>query len=118
MEFQYAVRAEIEGLEKRGTYKYVENNAETQPIPLIWVFKYKFDSDGFLIKFKARLCVRGDLQHTEEDTYAATLTARTFRALMAVSAAFDLEIRQYDAVNAFINSDLRETVHCIAPKGF
>jgi hypothetical protein len=77
----------------------------------MWVFKYKFDSDGFLAKFKARLCVRGDLQHTEEDTYAATLSVRTFRALMAVSAAFDLEIR-------FTNSELRETVHCVAPEGF
>jgi Reverse transcriptase (RNA-dependent DNA polymerase) len=84
----------------------------------MWVSKYKFDSDGFLVKFKSRLCVRGDLQHTEEDTYAATLAARTFRALMAVSAAFDLEIRQYDAVNAFTNSELRETVHCVAPEGF
>jgi hypothetical protein len=88
-------------------------------LPLIWVFTYKFDTDGFLIKFKARLCVRGDLQElTHQDTYAATLAARTFRILMAITAAFDLEVRQYDAVNAFTNSVLDEVVYCKCPEGF
>jgi hypothetical protein len=56
------------------------------------VFKYKFNTDGYLEKFKARLCARDDLQSTDQDTYAATLTAKTFRALMIISAAFDLKI--------------------------
>jgi hypothetical protein len=32
-----------------------------QILPLKWVFLYKTDSNGFLSKFKARICVRGDL---------------------------------------------------------
>ena len=28
---------------------------------LMWVFKYKTDSDGFIIKYKSRLVIRGDL---------------------------------------------------------
>lgn len=82
------------------------------------MFKYKFDTDGYLQKFKARLCVRNDLQITIEETYAATLAARTFRAIMAIAAAFDLEIHQFDAVNAFINSKLDEEVFCESPEGF
>ena len=70
------------------------------------------------MKFKARLCVRGNLQSTEQDTYAATLAARTFRALMAIAAAFDLEIRQYDAVNTFVNAKLNEEIHCYPSEGF
>jgi hypothetical protein len=85
---------------------------------LTWVFKYKFDTNGYLKKFKARICVRGDLQSTEQNMYAATLTARTFRALMAISAMFDLETRQYDAVNAFVNSKIHEEVNCLTPEGF
>ena len=30
-------------------------------LPLIWVFKYKTDSDGFIIKYKSRLVIRRDL---------------------------------------------------------
>jgi hypothetical protein len=53
-----------------------------------------------------------------EDTYAATLTARSFRALMAISAIFDLDAFQYDAVNAFVNSELDEEVYVDLPDGF
>ena len=30
-------------------------------LPLMWVFKYKMDFDGFIIKYKSRLVVKGDL---------------------------------------------------------
>jgi hypothetical protein len=86
--------------------------------PLTWVFKYKFDSDGFLLKFKARLCVRGDLQAQWGDTYAATLAARIFRAMIAIAAAFDLEIVGFDAINAFLNAKLKNRVYCRCPEGF
>jgi hypothetical protein len=55
---------------------------------------------------------------THQDTYAAILAARTFRILMAITAAFDLEVRQYDAVNALKNSFLDEVVYCKCPEGF
>jgi len=89
-----------------------------QVIPLMWVFTYKFDNAGYLLKFKARICVRGDLQSTQEDTYAATLALKTFRALMAIAAFFDLEIWQADAVNAFLNSDIPNEVFIEYPDGF
>ena len=47
-------------------------------LPLIWVFKYKVDLDGYLTKYKSRLIARGDLQITTKDTYAATVTIQTF----------------------------------------
>ena len=85
----------------------------------MWVFVYKFDTNGYLIKHKARICVRGDLQPPDHrDNYAATLAARTFRALMAITAAFDLEAYQLDTVSAFTNSKLDEIVYCEFPEGF
>jgi Reverse transcriptase (RNA-dependent DNA polymerase) len=118
-EFTQAASREIQILERKGTFQYVpRRSAKTTPLPLLWVFKYKFDSNGYLIKFKARLCVRGDLQTTEQDTYAATLAARTFRAFTAIAAAFDLDIHQYDAISAFLNSRLSEEIFCYTPEGF
>ncbi|OBT60439.1 hypothetical protein VE03_10387 [Pseudogymnoascus sp. 23342-1-I1] len=45
-----------------------------------------------LLTIKARLVVRGDLQRysIHDETYAATLASKTFRALMAITAYFDL----------------------------
>ena len=83
------------------------------------MFSYKFDKHGFLIKFKARLCIRGDKQPFNSlDTYAATLAGTTFRVLMVICAKFDLETHQFDAVNAFTNSNLDEIVYYHMPKGF
>ncbi len=116
-EFQVAAQKEFSELEKRGTFSWVEK-ADQPRISLTWVFKYKFDTDGYLKKFKTRLCVRGDLQSTDQDTYAATLAAKTFRALMTISTAFDLKIWQYDAVSAFINSEIDEELYSEGPNGF
>jgi len=58
------------------------------------------------------------MQYTAEDTYAATLAAQTFRAIMAVIAARGLETRQYDAVNAFANSALPTPILCYYAEGY
>lgn len=80
-------------------------------IPTKWVFTYKFDEEGYLLKYKARLVVRGDLQpKQDEETYTATLAARVFRFLMAIAAYFNLEAKQFDAINAFPNAKLSKKV--------
>jgi hypothetical protein len=84
----------------------------------MWVFTYKFDEDGYLYRFKARLVVRGDLQQLYGDTYAATLAAQTFRALIAIANQFGLELLQYDVPNAFLNATLNRKLYAETPDGF
>jgi hypothetical protein len=43
---------------------------------------------------------------------------RIFRALVTIAAYFNMEIRQYDAVNAFTNAQLTTPVYCHLPEGF
>ncbi|PWI64064.1 hypothetical protein PCL_00025 [Purpureocillium lilacinum] len=67
----------------------------------------------------ARRASKGDLQpYSDKETYAATLAGRTLRVLMAITAKFDLEARQLDAVNAFTNSKLDESIYVQFPDGF
>ena len=120
--FIQAITTEIESLQAKQTWKEVSPThayvASRTPIPTRWVFKYKFDNQGYLTKYKARLCARGDLQKTNTDTYAATLAARIFRAIIVITAAFDLETHQYDAVNTFVNSPIDEPTYCTLPEGW
>ena len=120
--FQEAIKTEIKALEAKGTWKEIPTNEviskDNVIIPTMWIFKYKFDEEGYLTKYKARLVARGDFQKTDQDTYAATLAARIFRALMAIVATFDLETRQYDAINAFANSPIDEPIYCKPPEGW
>ena len=80
--FKLAMQMEIQALVAKNTWTEVNINAGTiagkTPIPTMWMFKYKLDEKGCLVKYKSRLCARGDLQRTEQDTFAATLAARIF----------------------------------------
>jgi hypothetical protein len=119
LEFKNAAREEVQTLRDKGTFEEVPADNTRKLLPLRWVFIYKFDTDGYLSRFKARLCVRGDLQPpSPTETYAATLAARIFRALMALMAAFDLDSCQFDATNAFVNADIDEETYVHHPEGF
>lgn len=119
-EWLKAVEVEYQELLRTHTFEIrSESEADSFVIPTRFVFTYKLDEDGFLAKFKARLVVRGDLQPwTGEDTYASTLAARVFRFLMAITAYFGLETRQFDAVNAFLNAKMRKPAWIRLPNGY
>lgn len=97
----------------------IQHARKKQILDCMWVYAYKFDKHGRFIKCKARLVVRGDQQWKtlNEDTYAATLAGRSFRVLMATAARFDLELLQYDAVNAFVHAELDDEVYMKMPPG-
>jgi hypothetical protein len=89
--FQMIAQKEFFELKKRDTFWWVEK-ANQSRILLIWMFKYKFNINDYLKKFKTRLCVKNDLQSINQNTYAITLIVKTFRALMIISIVFNLEI--------------------------
>ena len=90
-----------------------------QILGCMWVYTYKCDKHGRLVKCKARLVVCGNQQAPGDlPTRATTLAGTSFRTIMAIAARFDLETRQLDAVNAFVNCDLDEVVFMRLPPGY
>lgn len=121
--FIQAAKKEIAALIAKGTWKEVRrSSADRKPLPLKWVFTYKLDQDGYFIKCKARICVRGDLQSKDsiDSTYATTLAARSFRTMVAIASQFDLELRHHDVAGAFLNAsrEHQPRVLCELPDGF
>ena len=124
-------RAEFEQAEKDHLQSHQDMNSWTeidqddlqsrgkQVLGCMWVYTYKSDQDGFLVKCKARLVVRGDQEAKGQmqDTYAATLAGRSFRTLLAIAARDDLEMDQYDVVNAFVHATLEQDVYMRFPPG-
>lgn len=120
-QFKEAQRVHLESHSQMGSFKEThQKHAKGQPIlGCMWVFTYKTDKHGFLQKCKARLVVWGNQQaHSDLPTRATTLASTAFRALMGVTAKFDLETRQVDAVNAFVHCPLDEVVYMKMPPGF
>jgi len=117
--FRSATEAEIKSLKEKKTFELVDYPEGKQVLPLKWVFTYKFDNAGYLVRYKARICGRGDLQHHEShDIYAATGTYRSFRILMALVRAFQLLCHQIDFKNAFTNADMDEEIYTTCPPGY
>jgi hypothetical protein len=57
-QFEAAAVAEFDSCWKKGTFANPDITADrTDAVPLMWVFTYKFDEDGYLLKHKARLVV-------------------------------------------------------------
>lgn len=119
-QFKAAAHNEMRTLIAKHTWDECPRPPQAYPLPTKWVFKYKEDTSGYVNKLKARLCVRGDLQQgiNKQDVSAITGAVRTFRLLMALTAAFDLEVIQLDAVNAFINAELDHEVYIEYPEGY
>jgi hypothetical protein len=60
-EFQsIAIKRMIE-LKKRDIFLLIEKRSNQIRISLIWVFKYKFNTNEYVEKFKTRLCFKDDL---------------------------------------------------------
>lgn len=119
--FRRAMEIEWRDLRAKGVFGHTEQSkatADSEVLPLMWVFDYKTDEDGYLSRFKARLVVRGDLQAPIDNTYAATLAIRNFRALVAIANYFDLELKQYDVPTAFLNAKTNRKLYAETPEAF
>ena len=83
-----------------------------QILDFMWVYVYKFDKHGCLLKCKARLVVWGDQQiKITEDIYVIILAAWSFWIIMMIVICFNLELKQYNAVNAFVHASLSSKIY-------
>ena len=120
-QFLEAERTHLKSHSDLKSWREVPVPYNKQVLDCKWVYVYKVDKDGSLLKCKARLVVRGDQQrNVESDTYAATLASKSFRAIMATAARRDHELTQYDVTNAFVNASLPDTdeIYMKQPPGY
>ena len=120
-EFKKAELSELESIEKHGTFEEVNLPEGAVPITCRWVYDFKRDEKGKVIRFKARLVVQGYKQQEGIDfdkTFSSTAQIRSFRTMVAVSIIFDKPIWQYDVSNAFLNSKMDRDVYMLWPPGY
>jgi len=74
-----------------------------------WVFKYKKDDCGNIIKRIARLVARGFSQKygiDYKETFSPTLKQDSLRLITAITVQKDFEIVQIDINSAYLNATL------------
>ena len=114
-----AALQEISSLEKHGTWEVDDiANAKTKILPGTWVFRIKRAPDGSIQKYKARYCVRGDLQVEQNETYAPVVGWSTIRLFLILSILLHWETRAIDFSQAFVQAFLKTPVWIHLPRGF
>ena len=115
------MKNEIDSLMLNGTWVLTNLPPGEKPIKCKWVFKTKRDEYGNPVKFKARLVSKGFSQREGIDfneTFAPVVRYDSIRYLLALAVKYEMHIHQMDAVSAYLNGTLKETVYMEQPELF
>lgn len=116
-----AMQEEFDSLTKNETWTLTELPANRRPIDCRWVFKTKRDSNGKIVRHKARLVIKGCAQRRGidyDETYAPVVRYTSIRFLLALATKLNHHIEQMDAVCAFLQGELEEEIFMLQRKGF
>lgn len=116
-----AINDELRSLEEKDTWVLVPRTKEQHVITNRWIFRHKFKANGEIDRYKARLVIRGCSQKhgiDYEETFAPVVKYNSIRTLLAVSAAKNFKMYQFDVKTAFLHGELEEEIYMEQPCGF
>ena len=120
-DWEKAVRAELDQLHKMGTWELVDPPEGRTPITNKWVLTKKYDKDGNLQKYKARLVTHGYSQQPGMDynnTFSPVMCLESIWTLLALAVTEDWEMQQMDVKGAYLNGTIKEQIYMKQPEGF
>ena len=116
-----AMQEEMESLQKNNTYELVKLPKGRKALRNKWVYKLKKDGRGDLVKYKARLVVKGFGQKKGidfDEIFSPVVKLSSIRIILGLATNQDLEIEQLDVKTAFLHGDLEEEIYMQQPEGF
>jgi len=119
-EWDAAMGEEYLSLQEHGTWDIVPRPEGRRVVSSKWVYRVKYDANGNISRYKARLVARGFTQIygvDYTDTFAPVTRLETLRLLFALAAQKDWEVRQIDVKTAYLYGDLDEEVYMEPPEG-
>ncbi|KAJ9555155.1 LOW QUALITY PROTEIN: hypothetical protein OSB04_009769 [Centaurea solstitialis] len=116
-----AMDAEMAPILSNYTWDLVPKPSDANIVGNRWLFRHKFDSNGRLERYKARLVAQGFSQQPGldfDDTFSPVVKPATIRTVLSISISRNWPIHQFDVKNAFLHGDLTETVYMRQPPGY
>jgi Reverse transcriptase (RNA-dependent DNA polymerase) len=92
-----------------------------KPIGCKWIYKIKYNSDGTIERYKARLIAKGYTQTygiDYEETFTPVEKMNTVRILLSVAVNQKWTLHQMDVKNTFLQGMLEEEIYMAPPPGY
>ena len=118
-----AIDEELWNLDTHQTWCYTPLPDNRKAIGCKWVFKVKYNSDGSVERYKARLVAQGFYQlhgidYTE--TFASTIRHKSLRIFLAIATMLGMILIQMDVIGAYLESALdqnEQPIYMKIPQG-
>ncbi|MEO5660525.1 MAG: reverse transcriptase domain-containing protein, partial [Polaromonas sp.] len=119
--WRQAMNVEISALDENKTWILKSLPPGRQAIDSMWLYDYKYDANGNIVRYKARLVAKGYSQLEGIDyheTFAPVMKYKSLRIILALVVIMDLELVQMDVVTAFLHAEIKEQVYMKQPQGY
>ncbi|GJZ44908.1 ribonuclease H-like domain-containing protein [Tanacetum coccineum] len=116
-----AMLDEYNALIKNNTWILVPRPSDANIVRSLWLFRHKYNADGTLNRYKARLVANGSTQLTGidvDETFSPVVKPATIRTVLSLALSRHWPVHQLDVKNAFLHGSLSETVYMQQPPGF
>ncbi|KAI0502330.1 hypothetical protein KFK09_017278 [Dendrobium nobile] len=121
LEWHQEMAEEFTALQQQGTWYLIPPPSNASILGCKWTFRKKFNSDGTVARFKARLVAQGNRQEQGldyEETFSPVAKLPTIHVLFIVALHHGWHVQQLDVTNAFLHDSLNEIVFMRQHKGF
>ncbi|GJT83991.1 ribonuclease H-like domain-containing protein [Tanacetum coccineum] len=116
-----AMLDEYTALIKNNTWILVPRPPDANIVRSMWLFRHKYNADGTLSRYKARLVANGRAQLAGidvDETFSPVVKPATIRTVLSLAISRHWPVHQLDVKNAFLHGSLSETVYMHQPPGF
>ena len=116
-----AMDVEYAAFIQRETWTLVPRPIDANVVSCKWVYSLKYNPDGSIARYKARLVARGFSQAYGLDyheTFSPVARLSSIRVLFSIALDQSWPLHQLDVSNAFLYGDLDEQVFMEQPPGY
>ncbi|GJS20513.1 ribonuclease H-like domain-containing protein [Tanacetum coccineum] len=112
---------EYKALIDNNTWVLVPRPPNVNIVYSMWLYKHKYNADGSLSRYKARLVTNGRSQQQGidcDETFSPVVKTATIWTVLSLAVSRQWPIHQLDVKNAFLHGHLTKTVYMHQPPGF
>nr|GEY12550.1 ribonuclease H-like domain-containing protein [Tanacetum cinerariifolium] len=119
--WKQAMYDEYKALIDNNTWVHVPRPQNVNTVRSMWLYEHKYNADGSLNRYKARLVANGHSQQQGidcDETFSLVVKPATIRSVISLVVSREWPIHHLDMKNAFLHGHLTETVHKHQPPEF